>query len=252
MKIGDKIYWVKSCPSTNDIARELASQGESEGAVVIAEEQTEGRGTKGRPWFSARKMGFYLSVVLRPQRADLSLLPLAAGIAVSDAVHSLTGFRICLRWPNDLIFGNKKMGGILCESSFLGNRLGYVILGIGLNIKHSIEDFPDDFRGKATSLRMILERDVDEMALLKELWESLDCWYNLFLGGEESRITRTFEMYSFVPVGSEVTAETERGVFSGIFRGVDPKGSLILEVEKKRMSFSAAEVRKITELREEG
>ena len=242
MKIGNKIYRVKSCSSTNDLAAELASKGESEGTVVIAEEQRKGRGRKGRAWFSAGKTGLYLSVILRPHTTDISLLPLAAGIAVSDAVFTVTGLRIRLRWPNDLVFDEWKLGGILCESSFLGNQLSYVILGIGLNTRHSVEDFPRDLRSTATSLKLLGGEDVDEKELLLKLCDALGRWYSLFLRREEGRIIRTFEDYSAVPLGKKIAVTAECGLFSGPFCGIDTKGRLILEIGGKKRSFSAAEI----------
>jgi BirA family biotin operon repressor/biotin-[acetyl-CoA-carboxylase] ligase len=136
MEIGAKIVRVESCPSTNDLAKELALSGEKEGTVVISEEQTQGKGTKGRSWFSARRKGLYLSVILTPPSPKISLLPLVAGLAVSDAVFSTVGIRTSLKWPNDLVWEGKKLGGLLCESGYLGNRVNYVILGLGLNVSH--------------------------------------------------------------------------------------------------------------------
>jgi len=154
MEIGAKINRIKSCSSTNDLAKEMALSGEEEGTVVISEEQTKGRGMKGRKWYSARRKGIYLSVILRPPHSNISLLPLVAGLAVTDAVFDSAGLRIKLRWPNDLIWGKKKLGGILCEGGFLGDRINYAILGIGLNVNHGRGDFPEEIRHQATSLKL--------------------------------------------------------------------------------------------------
>ncbi|TET21650.1 MAG: biotin--[acetyl-CoA-carboxylase] ligase [Candidatus Aminicenantes bacterium] len=245
MKIGEKILRVESCSSTNDIARELAIGGEDEGTVVISEEQTQGKGRKGREWFSGRKKGLYISVILRPSKDDISLLPLLAGLAVRDAVFNSVGIRVRLKWPNDIIWNKRKLGGILCESSFLGNKLNYVILGIGLNINHLKEDFPGDIRLFAVSLKMIFKKEIDEEAILEELWKAIDRWYNIFSQGDERKIVHMFQEYSVIPLGKEVTVIMEDGHTSGVYRGIDSRGSLILERKGKKRNFCAAEIETI-------
>ena len=116
MRIGVKIHRIKSCPSTNDAAKELAMAGGKEGTVIISEEQTRGKGTRGRNWYSARKKGIYLSVILHPSRPNISLLPLMAGLAVNEAIFSTLDIRTKLKWPNDLLLDNRKFCGILTET----------------------------------------------------------------------------------------------------------------------------------------
>lgn len=245
MKIGTRIRWVKSCPSTNDLARELALAGEEEGTVVIAEEQTKGKGTRGRSWYSAKKKGLYASAILRPSKPAISLLPLVAGLAVREAIFESTRIRIQLKWPNDLIWEEKKLGGILCESGFLGNRLGYVILGIGLNINHNLEDFPPEIRTQATSLKLIKEEDVEVKDILPRLWPALNGWYGLFLRGEEEKIIRSFEENSVLPLGKKIAVVTEKRAYEGIFKGIDSFGGLILEERGREKCFFSAQIKTI-------
>jgi len=251
MQIGAKIFRVKSCPSTNDLAKELALAGEKEGTVVISDEQTKGRGMKGRKWYSARKKGIYLSVILRPPHSNISLLPLVAGLAVADAVFDSVGFRVKLRWPNDLIWGKKKLGGILCESGFSGNKANYVILGIGLNVNHGRDDFPEEIRDQATSLKLISKEDMDKNFLLGNLWLALNHWYGGFLQGEEKKIIYHFQENSILPLGKEITLVTESGEVSGIYRGIDTQGGLILESRGKRRPFFSAEIKAMKDERKE-
>ncbi len=245
MEIGAKINRIKSCPSTNDLAKELALAGEEEGTVVIAEEQTEGRGLKGRKWYSTRKKGIYLSVILRPPHSSISLLPLVAGLAVADAVFDSIGLRVRLRWPNDLIWGKKKLGGILCESGFSGNKANYAILGIGLNLNHGRDDFPEEIRHQATSLKLISKEDMDNNSLLRNLWPALNHWYGGFLQEEEEKIICHFQENSILPLGKEITLVAESGEVSGIYRGIDTQGGLILESRGKRRSFFSAEIKTV-------
>lgn len=251
MEIGAKIVRVKSCPSTNDLAKDLALSGESEGTVVISEEQTQGKGTKGRSWFSARGKGLYLSVILRPPHPDISLLPLVAGCAVSDALFSSTGERISLKWPNDLVWEGKKLGGLLCESGYLGNRINYAILGIGLNISHGKDDFPEDIRQHAVSLKLITEEAPDENILLENIWQALNRWYGQFLQGKREKILRAFQEKSVLPLGKKITLILDRKEISGIYRGINPQGGLLLERGGKEKAFFSAEIKAVQESEKE-
>ena len=245
MKIGAKILRVKSCSSTNDLAKELAISGEKEGTAVISDEQTKGRGMKGRSWYSAPKKGLYLSVILRPTHSNISLLPLVAGLAVVDAVFDSVGIRVRLKWPNDLIWGKKKLGGILCEGGFLGNRVNYVILGIGLNMNFGRDDFPEEIRHQATSLKLITKEDMDENIILRNLWLALNHWYGQFLLGEYKKNVYYFKENLILPLGKEMIVLTERGEVSGIYRGIDSQGGLILESRGERRTFFSAEIKTI-------
>jgi len=250
MKIGDEIQRVKTCSSTNDIAMEKALKGAQEGTVVISEMQTKGRGTKHRVWFSPRGKGLYMSIILRPEKSNISLLSLASGMAVSTAIRDITGIRVLLKWPNDLVWQKWKLGGILCESSFVGSRLKYVILGIGLNISQRKEDFPVEFRTSSTSLEVIAKKKINRKILLDKLLETLNYWYNLFLHKDDGKIVALFQKYSIVPVGKEIIIETAIGQISGVYKGIDTHGRLILNVGGREASFYEARIKTITGMKE--
>ena len=245
MEIGAKIHWIKSCSSTNDLTKELAIGGEEEGTVIISEEQTRGRGTKGRSWYSPRKKGLYLSLLLYPSQPQISLLPLMAGLAANDAIFESAGIRVGLKWPNDLIWEKKKLGGILCESGFLGNQASYVIVGIGINLDQRRDDFPEEIRSLATSLKLITKRDIDRKEFLQELCKALNRWYRLFRERRNEEIVRSFQDYSILPLGERIELLTETEEVLGTYAGIDSKGGLILEREGKRMTFFSGEVRSI-------
>jgi BirA family biotin operon repressor/biotin-[acetyl-CoA-carboxylase] ligase len=132
----------------------LAGAGEAHGSLVIAEEQTAGRGRLGRAWHSEKTSGIYLSVILRPPFAPLHapVITLAAGLAARDAVATATGHQPELRWPNDLLIRGKKVCGILTEMQAEAQRLHYVVVGIGVNVNHS--RLPGELEKIATSLRL--------------------------------------------------------------------------------------------------
>ena len=240
------IHKFETCTSTNDVAREMALRGAPEGTAVVADEQTAGRGTKGRSWHSPRGKGLYVSLVLRPAAAEITLLPLAAGLAAREAVERSHGLSARLRWPNDILWEGKKLGGILCESGFLGNRPEYVILGVGLNVDHDLDDFPEDIRALAVSVRMAARRPADGGELLRCLLSELERWKDIHAGpagGDE--IIRTFERYSIFRKGDPLTVVRDDERIQGAYQGIGHDGSLVLLVENEPCRFSNAEIVRI-------
>lgn len=141
--------------STNDVARALADAGAPAWTVVLAEEQTAGRGRSGKGWASRPGLGIWMSVVLRPEALPApGLLPILVGLAVAEAVESFVRPAAAqVKWPNDVYLAGRKMGGILCEGSWDAARPGAVIAGIGLNVGHQPDDFAPELRETATSIR---------------------------------------------------------------------------------------------------
>jgi BirA family biotin operon repressor/biotin-[acetyl-CoA-carboxylase] ligase len=134
--IGRRVVYLESTTSTNDVARDLGNAGEPEGAVVVADAQTAGRGRAGKtPWLTPPGTSIAVSVLLRPPLAPehLAQLALAAGVAAVDAIREATGVAAALKWPNDVMAGDRKLGGILAESSLRGTAVAFVVLGIGIN-----------------------------------------------------------------------------------------------------------------------
>jgi BirA family biotin operon repressor/biotin-[acetyl-CoA-carboxylase] ligase len=144
-------------PSTMDEARRRAASGAAEGLVVLAEEQTAGRGRSGRAWSSPPGVGVWMSMVARPAALPApGLLPLLVGLAAAEALDPFVRPAVTqVKWPNDLQLAGRKVAGILCEGSWDGARPGSVVVGIGLNVLHVPGDFPDEVRETATSLRIV-------------------------------------------------------------------------------------------------
>jgi len=245
MNIGAIIQSFETCSSTNDLAKALAEEGAEEGTVVLAEEQTKGRGTKGRSWHSPRGQGLYASVILRPKQTDISLLPLLAGVACAEAIRRAAGLDVSLKWPNDIVWRNKKLGGILCESGFLGNAVVYAVLGLGLNVSQKKRDFPEELRPSATSLRLILHKEVDRGRLELSLWQALNSWYKLFRQGRIAEVIQAFESIFIVPIGKVVNIKKENESYSGIFLGIDSQGRLRLRQDGHELLLSLAEIQGI-------
>ncbi|MEW5901792.1 MAG: biotin--[acetyl-CoA-carboxylase] ligase [Acidobacteriota bacterium] len=242
MNIGTIIHSLSTCASTNDLAKRLAQEGAVEGTVVTAEEQTKGRGTKGRSWHAPRGQGLYLSVILRPRRSDLSLLPLVAGIACAEAIREVSGIAVRLKWPNDVVWNGRKLGGILCESEFVGNRVKFAVLGIGLNLDQKPGDFPPDLRKTATSLRIAMRRGADREKLKRGLFAALDRWYSAFCRGRKGEIVRAYEAHLIIPKGKLIKVAKEKEKMTGTFCGIDSRARLVLKKDGRDILLFPAEI----------
>ena len=233
MPVGTIVHRRDRVDSTNDVAREMALAGADHGTVVIAGEQTRGRGTKGRVWHSPPGLGLYASFIIRGSAAGsvpfLHILPLAAGLAASDAVRTAAGAAVQLKWPNDLVHDGKKLGGILSEGVSGGPAGDFAIVGVGINIDHGPQDFPVELRATSTSLRIIGGRAVTIPSVFDGLCRALDCWYNALARGDKGSVIRTFEARMACPAGRPIRVTTAAGTFAGICRGLDEDGRLVVE-----------------------
>ncbi|MGZ4887482.1 MAG: biotin--[acetyl-CoA-carboxylase] ligase [Candidatus Aminicenantales bacterium] len=247
MTLGTIIHRFESVPSTNDTARDLVREGAAHGTVVVADEQTRGRGTKGRSWHSPRGRGLYASFILRWEKpaeagAPFPLLPLAAGLAAAEAVLESAAVEARLKWPNDLVHERKKLGGILTEGLFRAGTPGYAIVGIGINVNHEAADFPGDLVRIATSIRLITGRPVDRDDLLVRLCRTLDSWYNSVIRGEKEQIIRGYEARMAFAPGARVRVKTAQGERGGVFLGLTPEGRLGLQGPAGPESLSFEEI----------
>lgn len=179
--IGREIFYFDTLDSTNLKAKELAANEQKEGTVVIAEEQTNGRGRLGRSWSSPKKKGIWMSIILTPEiePTDAAKVTQVAAAAVWKGINDV-GVKTQIKWPNDIVLNGKKVCGVLTEMSGELNRLNYLVVGIGINANMSDEDFPEEIRGLATSLKIELNKEVERKELIgrilnnfEELYEEL-------------------------------------------------------------------------------
>lgn len=153
-----ELHILSRAGSTNDVARQLAEHGAPPGTVVIAEEQTAGRGRMGRRWSAPYGRALLISFILRPPPPRRSIrvpttIPILVGLAVARAIEAVTNLPIGLKWPNDVVVpGTGKVAGILCEGALGESVSEYVIAGVGINVSQTEADLPEDVRGQATSL----------------------------------------------------------------------------------------------------
>ncbi len=221
-----RIYHFFKIDSTNSVAMRLGESGEQHGAVVLAEEQTAGRGRAGRSWASEKSAGIYCSVLLRPPipPAQAPLLTLVAGLAARDAAAEDLDTLPDIRWPNDLLVGGRKFCGILTEMHAEPDRVHYAVVGIGMNVNQT--KMPDELADIATSLRIETDKVHSRLELLIRLLRHLDRYYNQFLAEGAAPILRRFAEVSSYFKGKHVRITTAKESFTGTTAGLEPTGVL--------------------------
>src|SRR5580700_1041743 len=193
---GKRVHHFFKVDSTNRVALDLGHAGEPEGAMVLAEEQTAGRGRAGHSWHSERATGIYATLLLRPHLAPVQapLLTMMAGLSAHTAIRAQTGLHLDLKWPNDLLIREKKVGGILTEMHAEPAQIRFVIVGIGLNVNQ--EKFPGELGTTASSLRIETGKQVSRLELLVWLLREFENDYNRFLREGPAGVTEKFEAVS--------------------------------------------------------
>ena len=227
-RIGHKIVHYFRIESTNDTALALAAKGEAHGTVVLAEEQTAGRGRFGRVWFSERSKGIYASIILRPELSPTAApaITLMAGVATHRALSTVTGLPADIRWPNDVLVNGKKVCGILTEMSAELDRLHYVVVGIGINVNHTA--MPPELEPIATSLRMEGGKFYSRAQVLVTLLKELEREYRLLLDSGSGAIAREWARASTYAEGKQIRVHSHGKDFLAITAGLEPNGSLRL------------------------
>jgi BirA family biotin operon repressor/biotin-[acetyl-CoA-carboxylase] ligase len=227
---GKRIFHFFRTDSTNRVALELGHAGEPEGAVVLAEEQTAGRGRGGRAWHSERATGIYVTLLLRPKLAPVQapLLTMMAGLSAHSAVQALTGLEVDLKWPNDLLVRGRKLGGILTEMHAEPGQIRFVIVGIGLNVNQ--EKFPGELANLATSLRAETGKPQSRMELLVRLLHEFESDYNRFLREGVATVVARFESVSSYARGKRVRVTNGTESYVGTTAGLGPEG--LLQVQR--------------------
>lgn len=236
--VGRRILVYPEVASTNTVVEELAEQGEPEGTVVVAETQTAGRGRMGRSWVSSPRVGLYTSILLRPAvgPGGASLLSHLAAVSLTEAVAEVEpGLGVRIKWPNDLLIGERKVAGILVEVKAEGERIHYAVVGIGVNINHALADFPEALRVSATSLFLASGRPVCRLALAQGLFRHLEVWYlRLIKEGGEPILARLNALSG--TLGRWVRVESGRENFEAFAEAINRDGSL-------RVRLSSGETR---------
>ena len=226
------MLYFKSIDSTNTRAKELARANALHGTVLIADSQTGGRGRLGRSFHSPAASGIYMSVIIRPNcRPDqLMHLTCAAAVAACDAVEKATGIRPGVKWINDLVYGRRKLAGILTELGLTSNGMvDYAIIGIGINCSQKEGDFPEEIQNIATSLEMIAERPVDRAKIAAALIEELEKISRVLISGQEELMRRY--QADCVTLGQRISLLRGDVVRHGQAMQLDAQGGLVVRFD---------------------
>ncbi|MGQ0809763.1 MAG: biotin--[acetyl-CoA-carboxylase] ligase [Nitrospiraceae bacterium] len=230
--LGRTIHLLEQTESTNSMAFELAASGVPDGTVIVAEAQTAGRGRRGRAWFSPPGKNLYCSVILRkPLARDrwstwISWIPLVSALSAAEAIQQVTSLSPFLKWPNDLLLHQKKVGGILCESATHPQKGPFVVVGIGVNVNTRVEEFSQNLRGIATSLLEERSRQVDRCVLLASLLNELESRLTILLEENIGSLSQAYAQRCLT-LGRQVRVTLAPGVsIEGLAHSIGSDGSL--------------------------
>lgn len=227
--LGFRMFWYDTVTSTNDVLKQMAIAGEEEGAVVVAESQTKGRGRLARNWFSPMGQGLYVSILLRPRLVlrQTGILPILAAAAVARSIDRLYSVRPQIKWPNDILLRGRKLAGILCECQVKSASL-FVILGIGINMHLQQEEFPADLRNHSISLKTVKEKQIDKHLLLQAILKDMNRLYPT-INGESEKIIRQWLKYCGHLNCEVVVTQTDLQI-TGNFKGITKNGAALIEL----------------------
>lgn len=227
---GREIHHFREVGSTQEVAKWLAIKGAREGGIVVAEVQTGGKGRRGRLWHSPSG-GIYLSIILRPNisPSHAPVLTLLAGAAIARVLRRLYGLKAELKWPNDVMVGDKKICGILTEIGAETEVVNYCILGIGINANIESSHFPSEIRGAATSLKEELGKEISRAELTKGVLEEIEHLYFIFRDQGPAPILEEWRALTNT-LGAMVKVTDQAKVVEGRAVDVDQDGALILEL----------------------
>lgn len=229
---GRNIHFYESVESTQKVAHQLAHEGAPEGTIVVSEEQRTGRGRLGRSWSSLPKKGVWMSMIVRPvlppQKAPQ--FTLITAVAAANAIGEVTGLHPEIKWPNDILINGKKVVGILTELQAEADKISSLVIGIGINANHDIEDLHESIRGKATSLYIEKRKKISRAQLIQTFLKDFEKYYGIYLDKGFAPIKLLWETYA-ISIGKVITTRTVTGEIVGRALGITDEGVLKVEDE---------------------
>jgi len=229
--------------STNTRCAELAREGAPEGTIVFGRQQTAGRGRLGRQWLSPPDSGLYMSILLRPTAAigELPAITLGIGVAVAKAIFATSGLRIGLKWVNDIICDDRKVGGILAEMPSGDRSKPALVIGIGINTRFDSKDIPDELRDKVYWLEAALGTEYDTNVLAAEICQQVEDVYTSMQHGGTRKVLDEWRAFS-VTLGQEVICTTPSREVRGTAIDISDNGALIVETHNGREELLGGEI----------
>lgn len=237
--VGRSAVYQASVGSTMDVAREEAEGGAPDGMIVVAEEQTQGRGRRGRAWISPPGGNVYVTVVLRPDEAAARALAMMTPLAVCEAADAVAGTRSVIKWPNDVLIGGRKAGGVLIDVHYTDSEVEYALVGVGINVNFDPEQH-EEISASATSLKREAGRDLSREEVLAAFLERLEKLYTAAQRGESASDAWKSRLET---LGRRVTVRLDDRVEEGVAEDVDVDGSLVLRrADGSTVSLAAGDV----------
>lgn len=229
--LGQNIVYRDSIDSTNTLAQQLAREGAPDGTLVIADEQTAGRGRRGRQWFSPPHSGVWMSLILRPQLPlqHAAQITLVAAVALSKALTRESGVQAGIKWPNDILFSGKKCCGILTEMHAEFDQIHHLVVGIGINVNVPQSDFSDELQSIATSLQAIKGERLSRAGVVRSVLNEFEPLYRRYVDGGGFGSIRDDWKASSITLGRQIVAQTARGTITGKALDIDEFGVLLVE-----------------------
>jgi len=244
----DRLHYRARVDSTNRVARQLGREGAPGGTVVIADEQTAGRGRRRRSWVSPAGAGLYVSLLLRPDYAAAesgAAVQLLAGIAVAEALEETLTLKPVLRWPNDCYVADRKIAGVLVEAETTGDGFDFLVCGIGVNVNHEEDDFPPELRHRATSVRLQVGHEVSRLDLLARLLGAFEGWEGAWRKHGLGPIRERWLELSPDTVAGRVSVQTDAGLLEGTAAGLADNGHLRVRTADGLHELAVGEVVKL-------
>jgi BirA family transcriptional regulator, biotin operon repressor / biotin---[acetyl-CoA-carboxylase] ligase len=223
------IVYLAETDSTNTRAKDLAARGAPEGTIVIAEKQTQGRGRKGRGWFSPESGGIYLSLILRPAMtpSEAARITLMTGVAAAEALLSLTKLEARIKWPNDILLNGKKIAGILTEVSTEMDKVDHVVVGVGMNVNITAADLATEIKDTATSILIETGEPLPRVRLIRTFLKSFEGYYRIIQDKGFEPIRQRWKELSDI-IGRWVQVEMIGRTLTGRVADIDLDGLLVV------------------------
>jgi len=243
--VGQNLVTIKQVDSTNSFLKNLLSNSKPvpEGTVIMAEEQYAGRGQQQNTWHSEPGKNLTFSLLLKPHFlsvGDQFDLNRAASLGVYDALQPILGDQLKIKWPNDIYYGDRKLGGMLIENTIQGTQLKDSVIGIGLNINQ--ENFPSG-ASNATSVKQILQKDYDLTLLLSEICKYIEVYYLKLKAGQIDFVRNAY-LSRLYWLNEVKNFESNDGVFNGTVKNVLPNGLLVIEdTNGRQLEFNLKELK---------
>ncbi|MFC0470259.1 biotin--[acetyl-CoA-carboxylase] ligase [Halalkalibacter kiskunsagensis] len=233
MRLGKEMTYLDTTESTQIVAHKLAQEGAREGHIVLANEQTKGKGRLGRNWHSKQGTSISMSLILRPDLSPQKTpqLTLLTAVAVVRALKNQTGINCEIKWPNDVLINGKKLVGILTEMQADPDRVHSIIIGIGINVNQQLKDLDPEIQGLATSLAIEGGKPFERALIVAAVVNEFETLYEHYLTNGFEAIKTLWETYS-ISVGKYIYARTMREVLYGFAKGITNEGVLLLEDEQ--------------------